>query len=409
MAQAPAKPLQFRDCGAWRAWLEAHHATAREAWLRIARRHGSRPGLALASAVEQALCYGWIDGALRPVDADFYDLRFSPRKPRSVWSAANKARAQRLQREGRMTDAGRAVVEAARASGEWDAADVRREVHPLPDDLRMALAQAGMEDAFTSWPPSLKEQYLQWLGAAKRSPTRARRVVATVDAVSKRAKAGERVSPKQLPRDDVLERIRTRSETPAEMARICASDPAALRAALAGLDAREAAVKYGCAKVLHEISRTAPGALYGHFDRFAALLDGPNKILRWIAIRILGRLAVVDVEGKLDRMLDHYLTPIAGPQLIAAANTIQGAADIAGARPHLADKIARAIVASEHGSYETAECGNVVIGHALAVLEGLIDRVAAPAALIAFAGRQRANPRVSAARSARRFVERHSR
>jgi uncharacterized protein YdeI (YjbR/CyaY-like superfamily) len=117
------EPLAFRTADAWRAWLQEHHASADEAWVLIAKRHGTAPLVSLVEATEEAVCFGWIDSAMQPIDAQHYVLRFTPRRKTSNWSPTNRARVTRLTDEGRMTAAGLAAVDEAKRSGRWDDAD----------------------------------------------------------------------------------------------------------------------------------------------------------------------------------------------------------------------------------------------------------------------------------------------
>src|SRR5512136_2082325 len=117
--------LPFISRDEWRAWLEENHATATEAWLVHNKKHTGKPGLALEEAVEEALCFGWIDGVLKPIDEEKYALRYSPRKKGSLWSETNKRRVRKLIKQGRMTEAGLAKVQEAKANGEWRAAALR--------------------------------------------------------------------------------------------------------------------------------------------------------------------------------------------------------------------------------------------------------------------------------------------
>jgi uncharacterized protein YdeI (YjbR/CyaY-like superfamily) len=110
-----------RDRGAWRAWLEANHATAAEVWLLFYKRHTAEPCVTLDEAVEEAMCFGWVDSLLRRIDDRRHKLRFTPRKPGGQWAQSNKDRVERLTAEGRMAPAGLAAVEAAKADGSWDA------------------------------------------------------------------------------------------------------------------------------------------------------------------------------------------------------------------------------------------------------------------------------------------------
>ena len=105
----------------WRAWLENHNADEREAWLVIHHRGCAAPSVRYHEAIEQALCFGWIDSHHRKRDADSSELRFTPRTPRSRWSATNRERVARLIEAGLMTDQGQAAIDLAKAKGTWDA------------------------------------------------------------------------------------------------------------------------------------------------------------------------------------------------------------------------------------------------------------------------------------------------
>jgi len=175
------KTLFARDRSAWRTWLEQHHASAREIWLVLCKQHVAMRCIDLDAAVEEALCFGWIDGVLKRIDDRQHALRFSPRRPDSVWSVRNKARVRRLQRAGRMTEAGLAAVRAAKQSGEWDAADQREQTAEIPADLSTALAAVPKAATnFARFAPSHRKQYLYWIESAKRPATRERRIAAVV-------------------------------------------------------------------------------------------------------------------------------------------------------------------------------------------------------------------------------------
>src|SRR5512137_1842191 len=114
------KVLYFTDRHSWRLWLAENHASRSEAWLAISRKGSAKETLTLDEAVEEALCFGWIDGLLKRLDAVSFALRFSPRKPNSVWSETNKQRVLRLIARGEMTEAGMEKVRLAQESGEWE-------------------------------------------------------------------------------------------------------------------------------------------------------------------------------------------------------------------------------------------------------------------------------------------------
>jgi len=173
----------------------------------------------------------------------------------------------------------------------------------------------------------------------------------------------------------------------------------------AGLDAPAARVKYGCLKDLRRLSEEAPQLLYADFDKFVGLLEHTNSIFRWNAAHILANLARVDRSRKLAPLLGRFLQPIRGPQMIAAANVMQAAAVIAAAQPQLADKIAVGILVVSHGKYETEECRNVAIGHAIQSLGRFPKGIQRQAAVLRFVRRQLDNPRPATRRKAEKFLK----
>lgn len=128
----PADYLKFDSRDAWRAWLERHHATSREAWVVHSKKSAVQRFVGYEEGVEEALCFGWIDGRLRSIDAESYALRYSPRGRRSIWAESNKRRVEKLIREGRMTPAGLAKVAEAKENGEWDAGAAHQDVDTIP-------------------------------------------------------------------------------------------------------------------------------------------------------------------------------------------------------------------------------------------------------------------------------------
>ena len=178
--------LSLADRAAWRAWLENHHSDATHVWL-VHTKKGIRAGtLTYEEAVEEALCFGWIDGQLRRIDSEKYALRYSPRRANSIWSESNKRRVKRLIREGRMTQAGLDKVAEAKRNGQWEAATRREEVNAIPSELERALRRhKGALARYRALPASQKKQYLYWMMSAKSADTRTRRIRAILDAVTK--------------------------------------------------------------------------------------------------------------------------------------------------------------------------------------------------------------------------------
>ncbi|MFZ5439743.1 MAG: YdeI/OmpD-associated family protein [Myxococcota bacterium] len=181
---APLSPLlRPKDQAAWRTWLAKHHATHRGGFLLLAKKHllEQRPTLlTYEQALDEALCFGWIDGLVKYFDADWRAVRFTPRRDDSIWSERNKQRVARLIREKKMTPAGQRLVEVAKRSGEWAAAR-RRELVVAPTELEHALREDGAAHAFwASLAPSHRKQWIFWVTEAKRPETKARRIAAVV-------------------------------------------------------------------------------------------------------------------------------------------------------------------------------------------------------------------------------------
>ena len=173
--------VQPKSRKAWRAWLQNHHAASTGVWLVYAKKHSGLPSLTYSDAVEEALCFGWIDSKINPIDDTFYMQVFTPRKMASAWSALNKARVKRLLEAGLMAAAGLAMIEAAKASGTWTARD-HVEALIVPPDLTRALkANPDASRKWASYSPSRRKAVLYRLDAAKRRETRARYLEAILE------------------------------------------------------------------------------------------------------------------------------------------------------------------------------------------------------------------------------------
>jgi uncharacterized protein YdeI (YjbR/CyaY-like superfamily) len=168
--------IQPESRAEWRAWLAANHGSAAGVWLVSWKRRTGKATVAYEEAVEEALCYGWIDGVFNPVDDERSMQWFAPRRPKSTWARSNKERVARLEAAGLMTDAGRRVIEIAHANGAWDAlAAVDAEI--VPDDLAVALAGLpGARERFDASSTSVRKSILAWVYQAKRPETRASRI-----------------------------------------------------------------------------------------------------------------------------------------------------------------------------------------------------------------------------------------
>lgn len=164
----------------WRAWLAEHHGSGVDGvWLVMWRPATGRPRVTYEEAIEEALCFGWVDSMSGPVDAERSRLWFTPRRAGSPWSRTNKERVARVEADGRMTDAGRAVVERARADGSWTYLD-QVEALVVPDDLAAALgALPGARERWDAFTAAARKAALRWVLDARRPATREARVAET--------------------------------------------------------------------------------------------------------------------------------------------------------------------------------------------------------------------------------------
>jgi uncharacterized protein YdeI (YjbR/CyaY-like superfamily) len=184
-----APQIHADDRATWRDWLEANHATASGAWLVTWRPRSGRVGLDYEGAIEEALCFGWVDSTAGRVDDDRGKLYFAPRKPRSGWAATNKARVERLVAAGRMAPAGLAVIERAKANGSWEVLDSVERLE-VPGDLATAFeAHPPAAASFAAFPASARKQMLTWVAFAQRSETRADRIRQVAEAAARNERA----------------------------------------------------------------------------------------------------------------------------------------------------------------------------------------------------------------------------
>ena len=173
------------DRATWRAWLEANHATSSGVWLVTWRSRSVKSGIPYDAAVEEALCFGWVDGTAGTIDEERGKQYFSPRKPNSGWAATNKARVERLISDGRMAPAGLAAIARAKENGSWELLDSVERLE-VPDDLAAALESLPPAAAnFAAFPPSVRKLALTSLVMAKRPETRAERVRRIAEAAAR--------------------------------------------------------------------------------------------------------------------------------------------------------------------------------------------------------------------------------
>jgi uncharacterized protein YdeI (YjbR/CyaY-like superfamily) len=191
MAAAPPNSTHPKTLAAWRRWLEKNHTRAEGVWFVFYNQASGKGRFAYAEAVEEALCFGWIDSTANKLDAERAMYWFAPRKKGSGWSRVNKVRIERLLAEGRMHPAGLAKLEAAKHDGSWTLLDAVEDLE-VPPDLQAALsAHPPADKHFAAFPPSARKAILGWIVHAKRPETRARRIAVTAAAAAENKRANE--------------------------------------------------------------------------------------------------------------------------------------------------------------------------------------------------------------------------
>lgn len=182
----PLKLLELTTRAAWRRWLAAHHDRESEVWLVYAKVHTGKRRIAYVEAVEEALCFGWIDSIVRRLDDDRYAQKYTPRRAGSRWSKLNRARFQRMVEEGRMMAAGLAVAPPAA-----DDTPPRLGAGDVPPYVETALRQdVRAWENFCALPPSHRKNYLRWIDEAKREETRQRRLAEAIEKLRRNERLG---------------------------------------------------------------------------------------------------------------------------------------------------------------------------------------------------------------------------
>ncbi|WP_137119652.1 YdeI/OmpD-associated family protein [Segeticoccus rhizosphaerae] len=178
--------LLVADAAAWRSWLDEHHATSPGVWLVLHKKGGRVTSLTYAEALDEALCYGWIDGQVARRDEESHLQRMTRRGPRSMWSARNVRHIDRLEQEGRMQPAGRAAVEAAKADGRWERAYAGPADAQVPADLAAAIAADPQAQAmFDVLTATNRFALIHRVNSVKRAETRARKIAGFVEMLAR--------------------------------------------------------------------------------------------------------------------------------------------------------------------------------------------------------------------------------
>ncbi|HMI84552.1 MAG TPA: YdeI/OmpD-associated family protein [Polyangiaceae bacterium] len=173
----PQKPTFFATPEKFRAWLERHHATKKELLVGIHKRGSAKPSMTWPESVDEALCFGWIDGVRRNVGADAYTIRFTPRRPTSIWSAINVAKVANLTKTGKMREAGQRAFAARTEARTGVYSFERNEAAKLtPEQEKILRANRKAAAYFDAQPPWYRRTATHWVISAKREETRARRL-----------------------------------------------------------------------------------------------------------------------------------------------------------------------------------------------------------------------------------------
>lgn len=176
--------IAFKSPTAWTKWLNSHHTEPAGLWLKLAKKDSGIPTVTYTEALEEALCYGWIDGQKRTYDHQYFLQKFTPRRAKSMWSQVNVQKIAALIAAGRMQPAGLAAVEAAKADGRWDQAYASPSMITVPPELEAALARnPKAKAAFDALTRTNRYSILWNIHTAKRPETRAARIVKYIQAL----------------------------------------------------------------------------------------------------------------------------------------------------------------------------------------------------------------------------------
>ena len=185
------KEIYFATRAKWRNWLERNHAKESGIWLVFYKKATGKQTLSYDEAVEEALCFGWIDSIIKRLDEERYATKLTPRKPGSHWSKSNKRRVEILMSKGLLAEPGLARVREAKESGLWEKAERPRVTLEVPEELAQALAKSKKADAFfEELAPSDRKQFIGWVALAKRQDTKERRVAESITLLERGQRLG---------------------------------------------------------------------------------------------------------------------------------------------------------------------------------------------------------------------------
>ena len=185
------KQLYLPNRNKWREWLGQHYATASGICLVFYKKGTSKPTIDYEAAVEEALCFGWIDSIIKKIDERKYARKFTPRKDKSYWSELNKKRAGKMIKEGRMTDAGLAKKKAAKKTRQWGQTGRPNISLDMPLEFTRALDKnKKAKESFEKLARSYRKHYIGWIQSAKRDETKEKRIRESVSLLAKGKRLG---------------------------------------------------------------------------------------------------------------------------------------------------------------------------------------------------------------------------
>jgi len=183
--------IYFKNAAEWRTWLAGNHDKSSGIWLVFYKKDSGKPSISYETAIEEALCYGWVDSIIRKIDEEKYVRKFTPRRNNSKWSESNKKRVARLINQKRMVEPGLLKVTIAKKSGMWEKPDRPQISFELPKEFKSALDKNHKaKQNFETLASSYQKHYIAWIAVAKKPETRANRIKESIRLLESREKLG---------------------------------------------------------------------------------------------------------------------------------------------------------------------------------------------------------------------------
>ncbi len=185
------KEILFKTRNEWRSWLKTNGSKEKIVWLIYYKKHVDKTSIIQTDAVEEALCFGWIDSIVKRIDKERYMQKYTPRNEKSIWSDVNKKRVAKLIKNGKMTEAGMNKIRIAKKNGSWDKVQIFENIEKIPAEFEITLSKNKIARSnFDRLATSYKKQYIYWIGTAKKEETRKRRSDKAIQLLIKNEKLG---------------------------------------------------------------------------------------------------------------------------------------------------------------------------------------------------------------------------